>query len=254
MLISNYVHLPISTTNASTSSLERDNAKKRSIQGPSKTGKNAAKSTIMEDNTPRHGFMYLADKDDDQPQQEFEQNFAETLEQAINQDVGSDQSWSQSNHHTWQQSMAVSIANEPLLLSTGKEPTLGLLFYDQPIKAKMVSWSSSMIPMILEEECPSEFSIEPYQPLKINHQRTINNHYLSQSIHEDDLNLPLDFTITLTEFEKALNLKSKAELDKEKTSSILRKRPRLITEALKKAANDDEHADLDPHTKIDVKV
>ena len=34
MLISNYVHLPISTSNASTSSLERDNAKKRGLKGP----------------------------------------------------------------------------------------------------------------------------------------------------------------------------------------------------------------------------
>ena len=198
------------------------------------------------------------DFSDEEQKPSFEQTLEHALdqgfEQALDQAPEIEKSWRQTSHHSWQQSMAVSIANEPILLSTGKEPTLGLLFYSQPVKAKIASWSSSMIPMVIEEENPAEFSIAPYEPLEINHQRTIDNHYLSQSIDEIDLKMKFEFTKTLTDFEKALNLKSKSELAKEKTSSILRKRPRLITAALQHAANDAEQPDLDSHRKIDVKV
>ena len=144
MIVSNYLHLPLSTTNASTESVRIDNKRRTLIGRAGKTKGMSEKAAVTDDSPPQREFLYL-DFDDEAPHSS--NAFEKELNQAIIDQQGA---YSDLSDTSWQRAIALSLQEETHL-TTGKEPTLGLLFYQSPIKAKMMQWSSTMIPVNLGE-------------------------------------------------------------------------------------------------------
>tara|TARA_B100001094_G_C18191060_1_gene807277 strand:+ start:782 stop:1501 length:720 start_codon:yes stop_codon:yes gene_type:complete len=228
MIVSNYLHLPLSTTNASTESVRIDNKRRSLIGRAGKTKGMSEKAEIMSDTHPQRDFLHLNFDDEPPPSNAFEKE----LNQAIVDQQGA---YSDQHHASWQRTTAVSLPDS-IHLTTGKEPTLGLLFYQAPIKAKMMQWSSSMIPISLGE-MEQEYADES-EDIAQKFQRNFASTYLETPRELQENPIKMQEPPIRSEVEKIKHKNWSSAQEKERNDLVLKTKKQLTQVQ-------DEHEDSD---------